>query len=71
MLQPDLKACLSKNLRAARSTAGLTQEALAREAGCTQEAIVMYEKAHRLPRLEIAVALGEALNVTVDELCRP
>jgi len=64
----QMRQRFAERLRTARREAGLTQEALAGQAGCTQEAIVMYEGAKRLPRVEIASALGRVLNISMDDL---
>ena len=51
-----------------RIAAGLRQEDLARLAGCNTHSISRYETGERIPCLEIAIRISEALNSSVNEL---
>ena len=56
------------NLREKRMEKGITQVALAKQTGLTNQAICNYEQGIREPRLRDAQALARALGCTVDEL---
>lgn len=53
-------------LRQARSSAGLTQRALARRAGMSQSVIAAYESDTREPALSTLAALVEAAGLTLE-----
>ncbi len=55
-------------LRALREAAGLTQAQLAQAAGTHQTSVVKLERDERAPSLRLAVALAEALGVSVTKL---
>lgn len=62
------------NLKRARESAGLKQKELAAKINITPQTISAYEMAEagskgKNPTLENALALAEALNVSLDELC--
>ncbi len=50
-------------LRALRLRAGLTQDELAAEVGCSRLAIVRYENGERRPKGELAERYGRVLRV--------
>lgn len=62
-----------RRLRSARKMAGLSMEALARNAGSvvTKQAISKYEKGLIKPGSEVLLALARALDVKVDYFFRP
>ena len=51
-----------------RGKADITQDELARLAGCTRQTIVALEKERYNPSLSLALKIARALDVTVDEL---
>lgn len=51
-----------------RIQASLRQEDLARLVGCDSHSISRYETGERVPCLEIAIRISEALNTTVNEI---
>jgi len=51
-----------------RGKADITQNELARLAGCTRQTIVALEKEKYNPSLFLAIKIARILNVTVDEL---
>lgn len=58
-------------LRETRITAGLTQRALAERVGITQPNIADYERGARLPRIDTADRLAEALGLdSIGDLWR-
>jgi transcriptional regulator with XRE-family HTH domain len=54
-----------------REARGWSREKLAREAGLTRGAIVLYETGHRWPNFAYAIALADALGCTIDALRQP
>lgn len=61
-LEPGL--CFGVNLRAARTGAGLSQEALAYEAEVDRAAISVYERGGREPNLRTILKLARALHLS-------
>lgn len=60
---------LKNNIRIIRrGKADITQDELARLAGCTRQTIVALEKEKYNPSLFLAIKIARILNVTVDEL---
>jgi transcriptional regulator with XRE-family HTH domain len=55
-------------LQRLREAAGLSQSQLARRAGVPVGTLQGWEQARRLPRLEAAVRLADALGISLDEL---
>ena len=55
-------------LKAARISKKLTQIELADKSGITQQNISLYENSDKMPMLDTAVKLANALGVTLDEL---
>jgi len=49
-----------------RNKAGLTQSQLAKMAGLKASAINMIENGHRAPRLTTAIAISNALHISLD-----
>lgn len=58
----------SKNLRALRTRAILTQEELAEEAGVSIDSIKFWETGRRYPSLKFLVKLESALKCTIEDL---
>lgn len=56
-----------KRLKDARKARGLTQAELARRAGVSQGVITHYERGVNRPRLDQALALVQALGISLDE----
>lgn len=54
--------------RRLRKERGLTQEALAAKVGCSQATVFDIETGRSQPSLNLALAIAEALDSTVDEL---
>ena len=58
-------------LRLARQARGLSQQQLAGMAGVTRQAVSAVESGHSDPSLRVALALSDALGMTVEELFGP
>ena len=58
-------------LRLARHARGLSQQQLAGVAGVTRQAVSAVESGHSDPSLRVALALAQALGMTVEELFGP
>jgi len=64
----DVRQRLARNLRELRSKAGLSQEALADEAGLHRTYMSDLERGQRNPSIVIADRIAKALNVSIGEL---
>lgn len=62
------RAALSRNLRAHRAAAHLTQETLARRAGMSRQAYQAVETGQAWPRLDRLLLIADALGVTPADL---
>lgn len=60
---------IGQNIRYYRKKRGYTQEKLAEQADINEKLIGFYETGKRIPPVINLVAIAEALEVTVDELC--
>ena len=58
------------NVKEYRERAGLSQEALARQLGVSRQTIVNIERGLSEPKVLLAIALGAALGVAIQELFR-
>lgn len=63
-------ATLESSVRELRRSAGMSQEALAREVGVSRQTIVNVEKGLSEPKVLLAIAIGAALGVAAEELFR-
>jgi putative transcriptional regulator len=63
-------AALESSVRELRQSAGMSQEALAREVGVSRQTIVNVEKGLSEPKVLLAIAIGVALGVAAEELFR-
>jgi transcriptional regulator with XRE-family HTH domain len=59
---------MAARLQKLRKAAGLSQSQLAKAARVPVTTLQGWERARRMPRLEAAMKLADALNVTLDEL---
>src|ERR1700757_1806008 len=59
------------NLRLARQARGFSQQQLASMAGVTSQAVSAVESGHSDPSLRVALALAQALGMSVEELFGP
>ena len=59
------------NLRFARQARGFSQQQLASMAGVSRQAVSAVESGHSDPSLRVALALAQALGLTVEELFGP
>lgn len=66
----DHLSTLGSRLRQLRQARCLTQTQLAERIGVGQSAISAVEAGDNTPSLAVAIALAEALSVTLDELVR-
>jgi molybdate-binding protein/DNA-binding XRE family transcriptional regulator len=64
-------AATGVRLRLARQARGFSQQQLAGMAGVTRQALSAVESGHSDPSLRVALALGRALGMTVEELFGP
>ncbi|MGH3287156.1 MAG: helix-turn-helix transcriptional regulator, partial [Streptosporangiaceae bacterium] len=69
MTEPSWAA--GTRLRLARQARGLSQQQLAGMAAVTRQAVSAVESGHSDPSLRVALALGRALGMTVEELFGP
>lgn len=60
----------SKNLVNLRTNKDISQEELAKRVGVTQTAIWQYENGLATPKLQIAIALANALGTTCEQLMK-
>lgn len=60
---------IGANIRFHRKKRGYTQEKLAEQADINEKLIGFYETGKRIPPVINLIAIAEALEVTVDELC--
>jgi len=65
------RADFAANLRARRARLDLTQDELGERIGRSKVAISLYESGKRLPGLEVAARLADALKMTLDDLLSP
>lgn len=56
------------NLAKVRKSKGLTQNELASKLKISQQHISSYERGQRIPGVDIAAKIADALGVTLDEL---
>lgn len=68
--QPLPRERFAENLHAARAGLGLSQQELARRCGLSRTEISLFERRARSPRLEMIVALANALELEPGELLR-
>ena len=59
---------LSKNIRYFREQRNMPQTELSEMTGIKQPEISAYESGHKSPRVDTAIAIADALGVTVSEL---
>ena len=59
------------NLRLARQARGFSQQQLASMAGVSRQAVSAVESGHSDPSLRVALALAQALGMSVEELFGP
>jgi putative molybdopterin biosynthesis protein len=67
----DASWAAGTRLRLARQARGLSQQQLAGMAAVTRQAVSAVESGHSDPSLRVALALGRALGMTVEELFGP
>jgi putative transcriptional regulator len=60
---------VTNNIRALRFTQGeMTQEELARGAGCTRQTIIALEQGRYVPSIELAFRIAEVFGVNLEEV---
>lgn len=59
---------MTNRIKYYREKRGLTQRALAARAYCGVNSLGSWENGRKIPRVDTALCLARALNVTVDEL---
>lgn len=59
---------MTNRIKYYREKRGLTQRALAARAYCGVNSLGSWENGRNIPRVDTALCLARALNVTVDEL---
>lgn len=67
----DMRKLVGRNVRAARSLRGMTQEELAERSGFSQQYISDLERGRRNPTILSLYELAQALEVTPVELLQP
>ena len=65
----EYRNIFASRLLSLRSSAGLSQRALADVLGLTNPAIAMLERGKRSPSFEVLLALADYFNVSLDYLC--
>lgn len=58
----DLKKAVADNIRHYRKAAGLTQGGLAAKLGVAPTTVTGWEAGHRMPHLDMVIAISEALG---------
>ena len=58
------------NIKRERMKNGMSQEQLGEKSGVSKNAICNYERNKRIPMVDVAFKLADALGTTVDELLR-
>ncbi|HST66160.1 MAG TPA: helix-turn-helix transcriptional regulator [Mycobacteriales bacterium] len=66
----DRRVSFGAAVRARRTALGLSQEALARRAGCDRQSIIRVETATHSPSLDRVFVLADALELSLPELFR-
>lgn len=61
---------MDSKLKRAREKRGLMQEEVAQKAGISWRAYQNYEAGVRIPRIDVAFLIADAVNSTVEELFR-
>lgn len=61
---------IAENVKNYRLKQGLSQEELAHTVGVNQSMISHIENGLKVPLLAVSLGLAQALNTTVDELCK-
>ncbi|MGN0501103.1 MAG: helix-turn-helix transcriptional regulator [Ruminococcus sp.] len=61
---------IAENIKKFRERQGMSQKELAQTVGVNQSMIAHIENGLRIPSLAVSLELAEALNTTVDELCK-
>jgi putative molybdopterin biosynthesis protein len=67
----EVTASTGANLRLARQARGFSQQQLASMAGVSRQAVSAVESGHSDPSLRVALALAQALGLSVEELFGP
>ena len=67
----EAPASTGANLRLARQARGFSQQQLASMAGVSRQAVSAVESGHSDPSLRVALALSQALGLSVEELFGP
>ena len=67
-LSPERLKSISRNIRKARETAGLTQEKLAELVGISTAYYSQIELGNKSPSLETLINIADAMHVSVDSL---
>jgi DNA-binding XRE family transcriptional regulator len=68
---PGTAGTAGAGLRLARQARGFSQQQLAGMAGVSRQAVSAVESGHSDPSLRVALALGQALGMSVEELFGP
>src|SRR6202453_2670471 len=71
VLMTDGPGTAGAGLRLARQARGFSQQQLAGMAGVSRQAVSAVESGHSDPSLRVALALGQALGMSVEELFGP
>jgi transcriptional regulator with XRE-family HTH domain len=60
-----------RRIRAYRKLKGFTQESFSKELGVSVSIIGEIERGNRLPASDLLIQIGQALNISLDELAPP
>lgn len=63
-----IRTAFSAKLKALLKERGMKQAELARRLGSTQTSVCRYVSGQRIPTVDVAVLIADALNVSMDEL---
>lgn len=69
MNQTDYRKILGKNILKLRKSLELSQTQFADRIGVTAQAVSSYEKGATSPTLDVAIALSNAFDISIDSLC--
>lgn len=67
----EARQAFATSLRVGRARLGISRTELARRAGMSKHTVAAYERGTRVPLLQYAAALADALGTSLDEMVKP
>ena len=68
MFIKDKRHTVTNTVKQARTSAGITQDALAQEVSATRQTIISIEKGNYVPSVLLALRISDALNKKVEDI---